>query len=322
MCQCNGALPAALPSCELCASGTGSDFLIHPSLYGLQCFSGWKASVVQVQSLVEEEAWSLHILGTPDFINDFTIFFIYMNSYLNIDWIDRSWNVANEFMIMKSYMNSDMNSWSCKKIVKIGEIISKFAYKTSSKNSGTWIHTWLRSIYTYEVVYHVSYTWIHSWIHIMNSFMNSLIWRIFWIIHTDMKSWLNSLILIGSGFSFKSISVKEQILLNQSNKGPYFAVSSLPAAAAAWWQRAVLLLQHTSGVAAQSRGDLKGLMDDVRRHWRRDLHGPNTFGTFPLRLYSHWHHNHAHVPGPHMWLSASPWPYPKCSKQWKSGCSC
>ena len=58
-------------------------------------------------------------------------------------------------------------------------------------------------------------------------------------------------------------------------------------------------------------------MDDVGRHWRRDLHGPSTFGTFPLRLYNH--HNHAHVPVPHMWLSASPWPDSKCSKQWKSG---
>ena len=55
-----------------------------------------------------------------------------------------------------------------------------------------------------------------------------------------MKSWLNSLILIGSGFSFKSVSVKEQSLLNQSNNDPFFAVSSLPAAAAAsWWLQAL-----------------------------------------------------------------------------------
>ena len=58
-------------------------------------------------------------LGTHDFRDDFTIFFIYMNSYMNswswrISWnhmseficMNSSLNYAGEFMIMKSYMNS------------------------------------------------------------------------------------------------------------------------------------------------------------------------------------------------------------------------
>ena len=36
-----------------------------------------------------------------------------------------------------------------------------------------------------------------------------------------MKSWLNSFILNGSGFSFKSSSVREQILLIQSKNDPF-----------------------------------------------------------------------------------------------------
>ena len=44
-----------------------------------------------------------------------------------------------------------------------------------------------------------------------------------------MKSWLNSLILNWSGFSFKSVSVREQILPIQSNNDPFIPVSSLPA---------------------------------------------------------------------------------------------
>ena len=35
-----------------------------------------------------------------------------------------------------------------------------------------------------------------------------------------MKSWVNSLILNESGFSFKSLSVREQVLLIQSNNDP------------------------------------------------------------------------------------------------------
>ena len=68
-----------------------------------------------------------------------------------------------------------------KNIVKIGEIISKFTYINSSKNSGCWIHTWLRWIHTYEVMYHVSYIWSHVWIHSIKSSMNPLIWRILWV---------------------------------------------------------------------------------------------------------------------------------------------
>ena len=52
---------------------------------------------------------------------------------------------------------------------------------------------------------------------IVNSWLNFFTW-----IH-----WLNSLILNCSWFSFKSVSVREQILLIQSNNDPFFAVSSL-----------------------------------------------------------------------------------------------
>ena len=47
--------------------------------------------------------------------------------------------------------------------------------------------------------------------------------------NSHMKSWFNSLILNGSGFSFKSVSMREHILLIQRNNKPFFAVSSLPA---------------------------------------------------------------------------------------------
>ena len=47
--------------------------------------------------------------------------------------------------------------------------------------------------------------------------------------NSHMKSWLNSLILNYSWFSFKFLSVKENVLLIQSNHHPSFAVSSLQA---------------------------------------------------------------------------------------------
>ena len=51
-----------------------------------------------------------------------------------------------------------------------------------------------------------------------------------------MKSWLNSLILDYFGFSSKFISVRENVLLVQSNHHSFFAVSSLQALAAALWR--------------------------------------------------------------------------------------
>ena len=45
--------------------------------------------------------------------------------------------------------------------------------------------------------------------------------------NSHMKSWLNSLILNYSWFSFKFLSVKENVLLIQSNHHPSFAVSTL-----------------------------------------------------------------------------------------------
>ena len=47
--------------------------------------------------------------------------------------------------------------------------------------------------------------------------------------NSHMKSWLNSLILNYSWFSFKFLSVKENVLLIQSNHHSSFAVSSLQA---------------------------------------------------------------------------------------------
>ena len=151
-------------------------------------------------------------LGTTDFIHDFTIMFTYAWIYIKIH---RSWNVAYEFMIM------------------LCEFI-------------TWIQICIRDHEKHHIRIHIfefiqefrllnSYVWSHLWIYIMNSFMNSVLCRISsihgWIsiINSHMKSWLNSLILNGSGFGFKSVSVMEQILLIQSNHNPFFAVSSLPA---------------------------------------------------------------------------------------------
>ena len=79
-------------------------------------------------------------------------------------WILRSWNVANQFMIMKSYMNT----WY------------EFRYKfVIMKNIVMWNHI---SEFTCMKL------WIQIWIHaaiicefiIMNSCVNSVLWRISW----------------------------------------------------------------------------------------------------------------------------------------------
>ena len=73
-----------------------------------------------------------------------------------------------------------------------------------------WNHIWI----WYESIYMIPY---HEFIYKFSAMKNI------------MKSWLNSLILNWSGFSFKSVSVREQISLIQSNNDPFFAVSLLPA---------------------------------------------------------------------------------------------
>ena len=68
----------------------------------------------------------------------------------------------------------------------------------------------------------------------MNSSINSVLWRILWkhgwipINEFTYVTWLYSLILYWSGFSFKSVWVRKQILLIQSNNDPFLSVSSLP----------------------------------------------------------------------------------------------
>ena len=95
-------------------------------------------------------------------------------------------------------------------------------------------------IHVYEFMFEFMPAWIHfneiiyKFI-LMNSYVNSVLWRISWIMaeflemNSHMKSWLNSLILKYSWFSFKFVSVKEIVLLVQSNHHPSFAVSSLQA---------------------------------------------------------------------------------------------
>ena len=81
-----------------------------------------------------------------------------------------------------------------------------------------WAWVWLSGMSEFighEMQHMNSSSWNLIWIHNMNSWS----WKI--------SSWLNSLILNWSGFSFKSVSVREQSLLIQSNNDPFFAVSSL-----------------------------------------------------------------------------------------------
>ena len=132
--------------------------------------------------------------------------------------------------------------------------------------------------------------WIlRLWIHacefvIMKSHMNSWSWTHVWIqcyeeyseimaqlleMNWHMKSWLNSLILNYSWFSFKFVSVKENVLLIQSNDHPFFAVSS-------WLllggNQAALLRQQTSAAAHSRAGRTwMALKAHDGRHWRGDL---------------------------------------------------
>ena len=94
-------------------------------------------------------------------------------------WIHRSWN-----LIWIHNMNSDMNSWSWK-ISRNHK--SELMYMNSSKNSGCWNHIWIHIMIT-------SLNWCYEeYCEIMAEFQESY------------ESWLNSLILNWSGFSFKSV---------------------------------------------------------------------------------------------------------------------
>ena len=84
--------------------------------------------------------------------------------------------------------------------------------------------------YRNEVMYEFM-LWIHPWIPTLSQWYEecSEFMAGFLKINSHMKSWLNSLNLNGSGFRFKSVSVREQILTNQSNNDLFFAFISLPA---------------------------------------------------------------------------------------------
>ena len=125
-------------------------------------------------------------------------------------------------------MNSDMNSWSWK--FRYEFMITKNIVK-SYQNLYIWIDPKFRLLN--------SYIWSHLWIHVMNSSMNSawVIWRMQWIHGLIPKDQFTYEIMVefiklslnGSGFSFKSVSVREQILIIQSNNDLLFAFISLPA---------------------------------------------------------------------------------------------
>ena len=113
-----------------------------------------------------------------------------------------------------------------------------------------------------------------------------------------MKSWLNSLISNYSLFSFKFVSVKENVLLVQSNHHPFFAVSSMQALRllCQWYGCSVATRQSccyfTLGVLLTTEqggcgGPCKRMMDvtGVKICWACLLAGKETLETFKLRDY-------------------------------------
>ena len=86
-------------------------------------------------------------------------------------WIHRSWNVAYEFTIMKSYMNS------------LYEFISEFMIMNNIMKSYVWIHMYE---FIYEIMSLNSWLWNHIWHHIAD-----LIFE-FSAVKNIVKSWLNS----------------------------------------------------------------------------------------------------------------------------------
>ena len=104
-----------------------------------------------------------------------------------------SWNHMLEFMCMNSSLNS------CQRIHD-NEIIYEFIIMKL-----TWIHVWIQCCEEYR--------------EIMAEFLE---------MNSHMKSWLNSLISKYSRFSL-IVSGRENVLLIQSNRHSFFAVSLLQA---------------------------------------------------------------------------------------------
>ena len=134
--------------------------------------------------------------------------------------------------------------------------------------------------YRNEVMYEFM-LWIHPWIPTLSQWYEecSEFMAGFLKINSHMKSWLNSLNLNGSGFRFKSVSVREQILTNQSNNDLSFAFISLPAlrllccCSGPWWQLGWAAASATAVrccCTQQGGEDLTGLMDYIGHYWSGD----------------------------------------------------
>ena len=126
------------------------------------------SALVHITNMVRVQFVFIWNLGTHDFRHDFTIFFIYMKSYLNSQVMKCSiWiyghEIFCEFMIWIHIWTHDLNSW------RICEIICKNAY--------LWIHPWTHAV---EFM-------------IMKSYMNSCHEFIceFRAMKNIVKSWLN-----------------------------------------------------------------------------------------------------------------------------------
>ena len=120
-----------------------------------------------------------------------------------------SWN-----LIWIHNMNSDMNSW----LWRISWIhMSEFICMNSPLNSCWWIHD-------IEIIYEFI---------CMNSCVNSVLWIISWnhgwILGNEFTYEIMVQFIKYSGFRSKCASVRENVLLIQSNHHSFFAVSSLQA---------------------------------------------------------------------------------------------
>ena len=129
----------------------------------------------------------------------------------------------------------------------------------------------------------------------MNSCVNSLLWRALWN-HgwipgkEHIKWWLNSLILKYYWFSPKFISVRENVLLFQSNCHSFFAVSSLQAlrakAAARWLPGGAAATAKDRCCTQQGREDMEGLVSTWKTSLEARSAGPACqHETFKLRDY-------------------------------------
>ena len=141
-----------------------------------------------------------------------------------------SWyEFINEFIVMKN-------------IVKpyVTPIRSVFVFMNSSMNSCYWIHD-------DEIIYEIR-LWIHVWIQCYHHCYEEYCEIMAEILqmNSHMQSWLNSLILNWSRFSFEFLAARENVLLIQSNHNPFFAVGPLPA---------LRLLRWCSWVATGRRCD-------------------------------------------------------------------